>query len=76
MKKTIAVLSHLVFWTWNLVFIGIVDIWILPEFGLDLLFDTRNGLVEPTFTISFLILLIVLSVAVIILLAWQCARQT
>ncbi|MGD1897314.1 MAG: TIGR02921 family PEP-CTERM protein [Phormidesmis sp.] len=59
MKKIIAVLSHLVFWTWNLIFIGIVDIWILPEFGLDLLFDTRNGLVEPTFTISFLILLIV-----------------
>ncbi len=59
MKKPIAVLSHLVFWTWNLVFIGIVDIWLLPEFGLDLFFDTRNGLVEPTFTVSFLILLIV-----------------
>ena len=59
MKKTIAVLSHLVFWTWNLVFIGIVDIWLLPQFGIDLLLDTRNGLVEPTFTVSFLILLIV-----------------
>ncbi len=59
MKKIIAVLSHLVFWTWNLVFIGIVDIWLLPEFGLDLLLDTRTGLVEPTFTISMLILLLV-----------------
>jgi len=59
MKKTIAVLSHLVFWSWNLVFIGIVVIWLLPEYGLDLLFDTRNGLVDPTFTVSFLILLIV-----------------
>ena len=59
MKKTIAIFSHLIFWIWNLVFIGIVDIWLLPQFGLDLFFDTRNGLVEPTFTVSFLILLIV-----------------
>ncbi|MGB3669144.1 MAG: TIGR02921 family PEP-CTERM protein [Phormidesmis sp.] len=59
MKKIIAALSHLVFWTWNLVFIGIVDLWLLPEFGLDLLLDTRTGLVEPTFTLSMLILLLV-----------------
>ena len=59
MRKTIAILTHLVFWTWNLIFIGIVDIWMLPQFGLDLFFDARNGLVEPTFVVSFLILLIV-----------------
>ncbi|MEO0768432.1 MAG: TIGR02921 family PEP-CTERM protein [Cyanobacteria bacterium J06649_4] len=59
MKKLISILCHLVFWSWNLVFISVMGLWLLPQIGFDLLQDTRNGLVDPTFTVSFLILLIV-----------------
>ena len=59
MKKLIHVLSHLVFWVWNLTFIGLIYIWCLPQFGLDLFQAARSGEIDPTFTASLLALLII-----------------
>lgn len=59
MKKLIHALSHLVFWTWNLTFIGLMYIWCLPQIGLDLFQAARSGEVDPTFTASLLALLII-----------------
>ncbi|MGC1306309.1 MAG: TIGR02921 family PEP-CTERM protein [Phormidesmis sp.] len=59
MKNFIHIISHLVFWVWNLTFIGLVYLWCLPQVGFDLFLAARNGEIEPTFVISLLALLIV-----------------
>ncbi len=59
MKKLVHVLSHLVFWVWNLTFIGLMYIWCLPQVGLDLFQAARSGEIDPTFTCSLLALLII-----------------
>lgn len=59
MKSLRHILSHLVFWVWNLTFIALMYIWVLPEFGFDLLQAARNGEIDPTFTVSFTALLLV-----------------
>ncbi|MEL7355846.1 MAG: TIGR02921 family PEP-CTERM protein [Cyanobacteria bacterium J06560_6] len=59
MKRFIAIASHLIFWSWNLVFIGLINIWLLPEIGIALLQDARTGLIDPTLTVSLLALLII-----------------
>ncbi|NJM95876.1 MAG: TIGR02921 family PEP-CTERM protein [Phormidesmis sp. RL_2_1] len=58
-KNILHIVSHLVFWVWNLVFIGLMYLWFLPQYGLDLLQATRIGEVDLTFTISFAALMIV-----------------
>lgn len=59
MKNFIHILSHLVFWVWNLTFIGLMYIWFLPQFGFDIWRDTRLGFIDPTFTVSFAALMVV-----------------
>ncbi len=59
MKKFVHILSHLVFWVWNITFIGLMYFWFLPQFGFDIWRDTRLGFIDPTFTVSFVALLLV-----------------
>ncbi len=59
MKKLLHICSHLVFWVWNLTFIGLMYLWFLPEFGSDLWQAARSGDIDPTFTVSFMALMIV-----------------
>jgi putative PEP-CTERM system integral membrane protein len=59
LKNPTPLFSKLVFWVWNLGFIGIMYLWLLPQFGFAIWRDTRSGLIEPTFTLSFGALLIV-----------------
>ena len=59
MKTFIHILSHLVFWVWNLTFLGLMYIWCLPQFGFGLWLAARSGDIDPTFTVSFAALMIV-----------------
>ena len=59
MKTFIHVLSHLVFWVWNLTFLGLMYIWCLPEVGPGLWVAARRGDIDPTFIVSFVALLLV-----------------
>ena len=59
MKQFLRVGAHLVFWSWNLLFLGLMYIWLLPQIGFDLWRETSAGLVEPTFIASFLILMVI-----------------
>lgn len=58
-KNSTPLFLQLVFWVWNLGFIGVMYLWLLPQVGFDIWRDTRSGLSEPTFTVSFVALLIV-----------------
>ncbi len=59
MKPFIHILSHLVFWVWNLTFLSLMYIWCLPQIGFDLWLAARSGEIDPTFTVSFVALMIV-----------------
>lgn len=59
MKTFFHICSHLVFWIWNLTFIGLMYLWYLPEFGFDIWQAARSGEIEPTFMVSFAALMIV-----------------
>jgi putative PEP-CTERM system integral membrane protein len=59
MKNFIHVISHLIFWVWNLTFIGLIYIWLLPQTGFALFHATRDGTIDPTFTASLLALLLI-----------------
>lgn len=50
---------QLIFWVWNLTFMGVMYFWILPEVGFDLWQATRMGEIEPTFIVSLAALLLV-----------------
>ncbi len=59
MKNFIHAISHLIFWVWNLTFIGLVYIWLLPQIGFELFQAARDGMIDPTFTASLLALLLI-----------------
>ena len=56
MKKLIFVLTHLLFWGWNLLWLALVYIWMLPAIGLDLLAGTFEGVIPVNFAITLLLL--------------------
>lgn len=58
-KVGVPLLSHLIFWVWNLVFIALMYLWLLPQIGFELVRATRMGEVEPTFVVSFIALMVV-----------------
>ena len=58
-KVGLHLVSHLVFWVWNLVFIALMYFWLLPQVGFELVEATRSGEIDPTFTVSFVALMIV-----------------
>ncbi|MEL7352697.1 MAG: TIGR02921 family PEP-CTERM protein [Cyanobacteria bacterium P01_A01_bin.116] len=60
------IISHLVFWTWNLTFIALMYFWLLPQVGFDLIQAARSGEIDPTFTASFIALLVVPLVSTIL----------
>ena len=59
MKTALHLLSHAIFWVWNLTFIGVVYLWILPEFGIDMFQAARMGEIPPAFILSILGILVV-----------------
>ncbi|MEO0756037.1 MAG: TIGR02921 family PEP-CTERM protein [Cyanobacteria bacterium J06648_16] len=59
MKTALHLLSHAIFWVWNLAFIGVVYLWILPEFGLEMFDAARMGEIPPAFILSILGILVV-----------------
>ncbi|MEO1593279.1 MAG: PEP-CTERM sorting domain-containing protein, partial [Cyanobacteria bacterium J06632_22] len=59
MKTALHLLSHAIFWVWNLAFIGVVYLWILPEVGLDMFEAARMGEIPPAFILSILGILVV-----------------
>lgn len=59
LKTALHWLSHTIFWTWNLVFLGLVYIWLLPLWGLNILNAARIGEIPPAFVASLLGLLLV-----------------
>ena len=58
-KVSLHLVSHLVFWVWNLVFIALMYFWLLPQVGFELIQAARTGEIDPTFTVSFVALMIV-----------------
>ena len=73
MKNFVHIVSHIVFWTWNLTFIGLIYLWLLPQVGFGLFEATRNGTVESTFTASLLALLLIPPICT--LLGWLRLRK-
>ncbi|MGD1857889.1 MAG: TIGR02921 family PEP-CTERM protein [Leptolyngbyaceae cyanobacterium] len=59
MKTALHWLSHSIFWIWNLAFIGVVYLWILPTTGLPILNAARSGDIPPAFVASILGMLVV-----------------
>ena len=59
MKTALHWLSHAIFWTWNIAFIGFIYFWLLPTAALDILEAARMGEIPPAFVASILGLLIV-----------------
>lgn len=59
MKTALHLLSHAIFWVWNLAFIGVVYLWILPEAGIDMLEAALTGDIPPAFILSILGILVV-----------------
>ncbi|ESA35927.1 pep-cterm family integral membrane protein [Leptolyngbya sp. Heron Island J] len=54
MKTALHWLSHAIFWTWNIAFIGLVYFWLLPVAGLPILEAARLGMIPPAFVASIL----------------------
>ena len=54
MKTALHWLSHTIFWTWNIAFIGFVYFWLLPVSGLPILEAARLGEIPPAFVASIL----------------------
>ncbi|MBE9070310.1 TIGR02921 family PEP-CTERM protein [Leptolyngbya cf. ectocarpi LEGE 11479] len=59
MKTALHWLSHSIFWIWNIAFIGVVYLWLLPTAGLPILESALIGQIPPAFVASILGLLIV-----------------
>lgn len=59
MKKFVNILSHLIFWGWNLTFITLVYLGILPYIGIELLQAIFNGEIQAEFLIPMLGLLVI-----------------
>lgn len=59
MKTALHWLSHSIFWIWNIAFIGVVYLWLLPTAGLPILESALIGEIPPAFVASILGLLIV-----------------
>ncbi|NEQ53038.1 MAG: TIGR02921 family PEP-CTERM protein [Leptolyngbya sp. SIO3F4] len=59
MKTALHWLSHSIFWVWNLAFIGVVYLWMLPMTGIPILEAARSGEIPPAFVASILGMLIV-----------------
>ncbi|MEM1252535.1 MAG: TIGR02921 family PEP-CTERM protein [Cyanobacteria bacterium P01_H01_bin.21] len=54
MKTALHWLSHTIFWTWNIAFIGVIYFWMLPVSGLPILEAARLGEIPPAFVASIL----------------------
>lgn len=59
MKTALHWLSHSIFWIWNIAFIGVIYLWLLPTSGLAILESALIGQIPPAFVASILGLLIV-----------------
>jgi putative PEP-CTERM system integral membrane protein len=59
MKTALHLLSHAIFWTWNLGFLGVVYLWILPAAGFAIFEAARDGTIPPTFLLSIIGILVV-----------------
>lgn len=59
MKTALHWLSHAIFWIWNLAFIGVIYLWMLPTAGIPILEAARMGEIPPAFVASILGLLLV-----------------
>ncbi|MEM9164636.1 MAG: hypothetical protein AAGC54_16420 [Cyanobacteria bacterium P01_F01_bin.4] len=59
MKTALHILSHAIFWSWNLGFLAIVYLFILPEAGFEIFQAAMDGTIPPTFLISILGILII-----------------
>ncbi len=59
MKTALHWLSHSIFWIWNISFMGVIYLWMLPVAGLPMLESALIGEIPPAFVASILGLLIV-----------------
>lgn len=59
MKTALHVLSHAIFWTWNLGFLGFVYLFVLPETGFAIFQALQDGTIPPTFVISLIGILVI-----------------
>ena len=59
MKTALHWLSHSIFWVWNIAFIGVVYLWMLPTAGLPILEAALGGEIPPAFVVSIFGMLIV-----------------
>ena len=59
MKTALHWLSHSIFWVWNIAFIGVVYLWMLPTAGLPILEAALGGEIPPAFVVSILGMLVV-----------------
>ncbi|MEO0458183.1 MAG: TIGR02921 family PEP-CTERM protein [Cyanobacteria bacterium P01_A01_bin.114] len=59
MKTALHILSHAIFWSWNLGFLAIVYLFILPEAGFEIFQAARDGTIPPTFLISIIGILVI-----------------
>lgn len=64
--KTIHSVFQLIFWLWNITFLTVVYIWILPFLAIFLVLATFAGQIELEFTLTILALIAVPTVCVII----------
>ncbi|GAK52700.1 Alr1390 protein [Candidatus Moduliflexus flocculans] len=66
MKKLVFLLSHLLFWGWNLLWLVLVYIWILPAIGIDLIAGAFEGVIPINFAVTLLLLFAVPTVCTIL----------
>ncbi|WP_026785919.1 TIGR02921 family PEP-CTERM protein [Planktothrix rubescens] len=64
--KTLHTLFGLIFWLWNITFLTVVYIWILPFLAIFLVLATFAGEIELEFTLTILALIAIPTVCVII----------
>ncbi|MBF2065085.1 MAG: TIGR02921 family PEP-CTERM protein [Calothrix sp. C42_A2020_038] len=74
MKILLNVISHLIFWGWNLIFLSIVFLGIVPFVGIFLILATFEGRIPVEFFIS-LITLIVVPLVCTLIGAFKFGRQ-
>ena len=55
MKKLVFGLTHLLFWGWNLLWLALVYIWMLPAIGIELISGTFEGVIPVNFAITLLL---------------------
>ena len=68
-----ALLGHVLFWCWNLLFLAVVALGIGPTIGFGLLVATVNGVVPWHFT-AFIVALIALPIGGMAVGAWRLRR--